>query len=150
MWRVMILHMKEIFQIFGVFVNPGLNACNLFKNRAYENWLFESKRHLANCWKQTGRGPAAAPQGVEQHSLRPPTVEEESQSDSGSLASATDLDGKKSGKKKRSFFNFRRKKEKIPWRQFGFNLLKKRTCHLMATIDEKTDETLPLVVIPIS
>ena len=30
------------------------------------------KRHLANCWKQTGWGPAAAPQGVEQHSLWPP------------------------------------------------------------------------------
>ena len=33
---------------------------------------FCAKRHLANCWKQTGWGPAADPQGVEQHSLRPP------------------------------------------------------------------------------
>ena len=50
------------------------------------------------------------------HSLRPPTVEEESHSaasDSGSVASELDSAGKKS-KKKRSFFNFRRKKEKIP------------------------------------
>jgi len=50
------------------------------------------------------------------HSLRPPTVEEESHSaasDSGSLASELDSTGKKT-KKKRSFFNFRRKKEKIP------------------------------------
>ena len=50
------------------------------------------------------------------HSLRPPTVEEESHSaasDSGSVASELDSTGKKS-KKKRSFFNFRRKKEKIP------------------------------------
>jgi stromal interaction molecule 1 len=51
-----------------------------------------------------------------QHSLRPPTVEEESYSaasDSGSMASELDASGKKT-KKKRSFFNFRRKKEKIP------------------------------------
>ena len=49
-------------------------------------------------------------------SLRPPTVEEESYSaasDSGSLASELDASGKKE-KKKRSFFNFRKKKEKIP------------------------------------
>ena len=50
------------------------------------------------------------------NSLRPPTVEEESYSaasDSGSLASELDASGKKE-KKKRSFFNFRKKKEKIP------------------------------------
>lgn len=50
-------------------------------------------------------------------SLRPPTVQEEEScsaaSDSGSLASSElDLNGKKT-KKRRSFFNFRRKKEKI-------------------------------------
>lgn len=51
-----------------------------------------------------------------QHSLRPPPLEEETYSaasDSGSMASELDSVGKKE-KKKRSFFNFRRKKEKIP------------------------------------
>ena len=56
---------------------------------------------------------ASLTSSVSQHSLRPPTVEEESQSDTGSLGSELDASGKKS-KKKRSFFNFRRKKEKLP------------------------------------
>lgn len=86
-----------------------------------------------------------------QHSLRPPTVEEESQSDSGSLASELDASGKKT-KKKRSFFNFRRKKEKIPWQQtnkiqpykksFQHCLLKR--CRFLATIDETDATVLPI------
>ena len=61
----------------------------------------------------TGSNPDALSTSASQPSLRPPTVEEESYSDSGSMASELDANGKKI-KKKRSFFNFRRKKEKIP------------------------------------
>merc|ERR1719464_857674 len=50
------------------------------------------------------------PSSPSTQSLRPPTVEEESQSDNSSLGSELE----KKTKKKRSFFTFRRKKEKIP------------------------------------
>merc|ERR1712008_73975 len=58
----------------------------------------------------TSSAEATIPSSPSTQSLRPPTVEEESQSDTSSLGSELE----KKTKKKRSFFTFRRKKEKIP------------------------------------
>merc|ERR1712008_156394 len=58
----------------------------------------------------TSSAEATIPSSPSTQSLRPPTVEEESQSDTSSLGSELE----KKTKKNRSFFTFRRKKEKIP------------------------------------
>merc|ERR1712008_499721 len=58
----------------------------------------------------TSSAETTIPSSPSTQSLRPPTVEEESQSDTSSLGSELE----KKTKKKRSFFTFRRKKEKIP------------------------------------